>query len=135
MIAQANKTLASEGERNASYAKKIFLVLFCLSNLAMLFVLIKVVPTFADVFASFGAQLPWPTAIVVHLSHFFQGFSNPLGLLGVVVLSVLIVLPLWKLKDFGPVSAFIFFLLPLLFVVFAVIALFIPMFELGNISK
>lgn len=36
--------------------------------------LLKVVPTFQDVFSSFGADLPAPTMMVIHMSEFLQSY-------------------------------------------------------------
>jgi type IV pilus assembly protein PilC len=42
--------------------------------LITIFLLIKVVPVFGEIFKSFGAQLPAPTQFLIDLSHFVQKF-------------------------------------------------------------
>lgn len=135
MFETETTTAASEADHNALRAKKLFLNLAFFSNLALFFVLIKVIPTFADVFKSFGAQLPWWTSFVIQISFWFQWLNNPGGFAGAAGLSFLVVLPFWKWKGFGPVGAFFLFLVPLLFLVFSVAAMFTPMFELGKTVK
>src|SRR5436190_19845693 len=44
-------------------------------------ILWKVIPVFASLFAGLGAQLPLPTVIVIHLSHFSADFWWLIGLL------------------------------------------------------
>lgn len=40
----------------------------------MIFLLVKVVPVFENVYTSFGAQLPGPTQTLINLSHFLQRY-------------------------------------------------------------
>ncbi|MCK4303323.1 MAG: type II secretion system F family protein [Candidatus Eisenbacteria sp.] len=47
-------------------------VVFCVAGAAMVFMLLVIIPVFADVFANFGGQLPLPTRIVVSLSDFVK---------------------------------------------------------------
>lgn len=42
-------------------------VVFTVAILVVVFLMVKVVPTFADVFAGFGAKLPGPTQLVIDL--------------------------------------------------------------------
>src|SRR6516164_4651164 len=46
------------------------------------FLLIKVVPVFGEIFASFGSKLPAPTQYLINISHFVQRFILPLLLVG-----------------------------------------------------
>ena len=51
-----------------------------------IFLLVKVVPVFGEVFTSFGAKLPAPTQILLDTSHFMQKYIIPiLLLLGAIV--------------------------------------------------
>jgi type IV pilus assembly protein PilC len=47
-------------------------VVFSVAVLVVIFLMIKVIPTFADVFKSFGATLPAPTQLVINISLFLQ---------------------------------------------------------------
>jgi len=40
--------------------------------LVVIFLMVKVVPTFRDVFTSFGAKLPWPTQLIIDTSAFLS---------------------------------------------------------------
>ncbi|WP_028392097.1 type II secretion system F family protein [Bacillus cihuensis] len=46
----------------------------CLSIVIIIFMLAKVVPTFANMFLSFGSELPFFTKLVLNLSGFFERF-------------------------------------------------------------
>ncbi len=46
------------------------MVVMTVAILVVIFLMMKVVPTFADVFTSFGGKLPWPTQVVVNTSDF-----------------------------------------------------------------
>jgi len=46
-----------------------------------IFLLVKVVPVFGDIFSSFGAKLPAPTQFLINLSKFMQKFVIPILLL------------------------------------------------------
>ena len=45
-------------------------VVMSIAVLVVIFLMIKVIPTFADVFKSFGAELPAPTRVVIGISEF-----------------------------------------------------------------
>lgn len=47
-------------------------VVLCVAGAAMIFMLLCIIPVFADVFADFGGELPLPTRIVVGLSNFVK---------------------------------------------------------------
>jgi type IV pilus assembly protein PilC len=55
-------------------------------------IMVKVVPTFATMFARMGGVLPLPTRIVVNLSDFLGGTGGLLILLGIIGLTIFIVL-------------------------------------------
>ena len=65
-------------ERNADFTRKLIssLIYPCIllgaSVLALLFLTIKIVPTFAEVFKSFSITLPMPTLILIGVSNFVR---------------------------------------------------------------
>jgi len=48
------------------------IVVMSVAVLVVIFLMIKVIPTFRDVFDSFGAKLPLPTQVVINISEFLQ---------------------------------------------------------------
>jgi type IV pilus assembly protein PilC len=50
-------------------------VISCVAGMVTLFLLIFIIPTFAGIFASFGAQLPLPTRVMIGLSNFLRHYS------------------------------------------------------------
>ncbi len=68
------------------------IVVMSVAVLVVIFLMIKVVPTFADVFRSFGAELPLPTRMVLGLSNFLlspkAGFLVFFGIVFYVALSL-----------------------------------------------
>jgi type IV pilus assembly protein PilC len=54
---------------------------------ATLFMLMFIIPTFAKMFADFGAELPLPTKIVLGMSNFIRGYWWA-GIIGVVVSAI-----------------------------------------------
>ncbi len=48
------------------------IVVMSVAFLVVIFLMVKVIPTFRDVFESFGAKLPLPTQIVINISEFLQ---------------------------------------------------------------
>ena len=47
-------------------------VVMSVAVLVVIFLMVKVVPTFRDVFTSFGAKLPWPTQLIIDTSAFLS---------------------------------------------------------------
>lgn len=47
-------------------------VVMSVAVLVVIFLMVKVVPTFRDVFTSFGAKLPWPTQLIIDVSAFLS---------------------------------------------------------------
>jgi type IV pilus assembly protein PilC len=47
-----------------------------------IFLLVKVIPVFGDIYSGFGAKLPAPTQFLINLSEFMQRFFFPLLLAG-----------------------------------------------------
>lgn len=66
------------------------LVVLLVALIVVTVIMVVVVPAFKDVFASFGAQLPAPTRMVISLSEFLVAYGLWL-LLGGIVASVLLV--------------------------------------------
>src|SRR6266536_4901537 len=50
--------------------------------LITIFLLVKVVPVFGEIFSSFGAELPGPTQALINISHFVQRFLIPILVAG-----------------------------------------------------
>ncbi len=48
------------------------IVVMSVALLVVIFLMVKVVPTFRDVFTSFGAHLPWPTQLIINVSEFLS---------------------------------------------------------------
>ena len=73
-------------------AMKYPLIVLVIAALVTTLLLVKVVPTFADIFSSFGAELPLPTQVVVSLSNWVisNGFFVLIGLLaGIAAIKVI----------------------------------------------
>jgi type IV pilus assembly protein PilC len=66
------------------------IVVMSVAFMVVIFLMIKVIPTFRDVFTSFGAKLPLPTQIVIDISEFLQSKKALLLLVGFVGLWVVI---------------------------------------------
>jgi type IV pilus assembly protein PilC len=66
------------------------IVVMSVAFMVVIFLMIKVIPTFRDVFTSFGAKLPLPTQIVIDISEFLQSKKALLLLVGFFGLWVVI---------------------------------------------
>lgn len=72
--------LASYLERNASFKKKIIsaliypAILFVAGSGALLFLTLKIIPTFAELFKNFNIQLPWLTQVIIMVSDFLRKY-------------------------------------------------------------
>ena len=90
--------------------------------LFILLVLIKVIPTFAEVFAGFGAKLPWPQDIFIRWSNFSKTFPGELifGFGCLAGLTGLILAIKNRVKFMYWVILFWLLLLILIFLVFSV---------------
>src|SRR5215471_17021908 len=51
--------------------------------LITIFLLVKVVPVFGEIFASFGAELPGPTLFLIALSNFVKHYIIPIVIFGI----------------------------------------------------
>lgn len=80
LLAEILARLATYLENSARLRKKVKtatmypIVVTVVAILITIFLLVKVVPVFGDIFSSFGAKLPAPTMFLVHLSEFVQKF-------------------------------------------------------------
>jgi len=90
--------LATNLERNAEFKKKIIsaliypAILFCAGLIALLFMTIKVIPTFAEIFKGFNIELPFLTKLLLGVSLFIRNYS--------LILVGAIVALFWFLKKF-----------------------------------
>lgn len=108
---------------------KIFLwVVFLLSEFDI-FILKKVVPTFADVFESFNATLPLPTRLVIAMSRADSLFIFPVGF-GIFILFALL-LARADLRRKVKLTPLVLLSSALLLVLFGfIVTLFMPMFDI-----
>jgi len=74
------------------------MVVMTVAVVVVIFLMMKVVPTFAEVFESFGGKLPWPTQIVMDLSNFLA--NRWYVLLGATV-GTLVVVTLYRKTKAG----------------------------------
>ena len=80
LLAEILARLATYLENTARLRSKVKSALMypiCVSVVAILitvFLLVKVVPVFGEIFSSFGAKLPGPTQFLINLSMFFQHY-------------------------------------------------------------
>lgn len=72
--------LAGYLERNAAFRKKIISaliypsILFMAGFAALLFMTIKIIPTFADIFSGFNIKMPFLTVVLIYVSKFIRGY-------------------------------------------------------------
>ncbi len=60
-------------------------VVFSVAILVVIFLMIKVIPTFRDVFTGFGGKLPGPTLVVIAVSDFLSSWRALFLLAGIIV--------------------------------------------------
>jgi type IV pilus assembly protein PilC len=88
LLAEIMARLAVYLENSARLRKKVKsammypTVVTVVAILITIFLLVKVVPVFGDIFSSFGAKLPGPTLFLIKLSNFVKKFIIPLTLAG-----------------------------------------------------
>ncbi len=70
------------------------IVVMSVACLVVIFLMVKVVPTFRDVFASFGAKLPAPTQFLIDVSAFLSSWKA--GFLVAFLIIVFIVITLYR---------------------------------------
>lgn len=94
-LAMILSRLAGYLERNAEFKKKVIsaliypLILFVASLSALLFLTIKIIPTFVDLFKGFNITLPLLTRILVGISAFIKSYIVII-LVGIVVGTILL---------------------------------------------
>ncbi|MFH0855039.1 MAG: type II secretion system F family protein [Candidatus Omnitrophota bacterium] len=72
--------LASYLERDAAFKKKIVsaliypAILFSAGILALLFMSIKIIPTFAEIFGNFNIKMPFLTLVLIYISKFIRSY-------------------------------------------------------------
>ena len=65
-------------------------VMFTVAITVMVFMLIKVVPVFAEMYEGMGVALPTPTAVIMTASNFMRGSGGlTLGIVTVILLSLI----------------------------------------------
>ena len=92
LLAEILDRLASYLEATARLKKKVksamsypVIVCFIAISIAM-FLMMKVIPIFADIFKDFGAKLPMPTQILINISNFLRAyFLLAAGAMGALV--------------------------------------------------
>jgi type IV pilus assembly protein PilC len=88
LLAEIMARLAVYLENSARLRKKVKsammypTVVTVVAILITIFLLVKVVPVFGDIFSSFGAKLPGPTLFLINLSNFVKKFIIPLLIAG-----------------------------------------------------
>ena len=84
LLAEILARLATYLENTARLRKKVKSALMyptvvtVVAILITIFLLVKVVPVFGEIFTNFGAKLPTPTQRLIDLSHFVQRFIMPI---------------------------------------------------------
>src|SRR5881296_3020386 len=92
LLAEILARLATYLENAARLRKKVKsammypTVVTVVAILITIFLLVKVVPVFGDIFTNFGAKLPAPTQFVINLSHFVQKYVFALALAGAALI-------------------------------------------------
>jgi type IV pilus assembly protein PilC len=82
--------LSNYMERDAEFKKKLISsltypsVLFCVAMGALLFVTLKIIPTFGEIFKGFGIELPFLTKVLISVSDGIRKFAI-VGILGIGV--------------------------------------------------
>jgi len=73
------------------------IIVICVMIVAVTALLVFVIPTFADLYQGFGAQLPGLTRMIIGISNFVKG--NILLILGITILSVALILGWYKTQS------------------------------------
>lgn len=103
-LALVLERLASYLERNAAFKKKIVssliypVLLICASTAALIFLTVKIIPTFADLFKGFNVTMPVFTRVLINVSFFIRKYG--LTAIGLIVVAFFFVLrPYLKTKE------------------------------------
>ncbi|MFA5096192.1 MAG: type II secretion system F family protein, partial [Candidatus Omnitrophota bacterium] len=95
--------LAGYLERNSAFKKKVIsaliypAILFMAGIGALLFMTIKIIPTFAEVFSGFNIKMPFLTVLLINASSFIRGYF-------LIIITVLAV-GIWFLKKYVSTKA------------------------------
>lgn len=137
-MALKNKKTDLEKPSNSQRVYKFILFVMVATFAVFYFQMVKIIPAFQDVFASFGAKLPWPTQVVIDASEFLRKpiglflFFSILGLAGFLIYGKTAkISPDQKPMFFLKVGAFFIAFLGLS-ITFIVWAIFLGMFEIGK---
>lgn len=96
LLAEILDRVASYLEASARLKKKVKsammypTIVCCIAVLISLFLVMKVIPIFADIYKDFGGQLPGPTQMLIHVSNILRSYFV-FVVLGVAAFIVLIV--------------------------------------------
>jgi type IV pilus assembly protein PilC len=63
------------------------------------FLMLKVVPVFAEIFGEMGASLPAPTRLIVEMSAYFQHSIDSIAVVATLVIVLLVGIPLWMRRS------------------------------------
>ena len=109
-----------------------------LSWLLVFGVLFFFVPKFEEIFARFGAELPWVTKILITVSHVLHT-AWPLACIVLGIPAAVIVIPIFDRSSKGSVAAIVFGLSSVLIVLVAlpliVAGLFMPLVDLIRVTS
>jgi type IV pilus assembly protein PilC len=85
MYQHYDKSVKIAGKVRSALAYPIFVLVIAVAVVIVL--MVKVVPTFTEMFEAYGAELPVMTQILINISHFFQNYI----LIIIAVIAVLII--------------------------------------------
>jgi type II secretory pathway component PulF len=109
--------------------------------IVIVYLVMKVVPTFEEVFSNFGLKLPWPTQLIIQTIKFLKTSMGNLvvlltfGFFGFLAYQkILNGSDSKKTKFLSRIEHFLIFTLALI-IGFIVWAMFLPMFYLGNVGN
>jgi type IV pilus assembly protein PilC len=97
-LAMVLNRLANYLERNSIFKKKVIsaliypIILMVAAMSALLFLTIKIIPTFADLFKGFNIQLPLLTQILVGISNFIRHYM--------IVIFILVIVSIFMLRKY-----------------------------------
>jgi len=109
------------------------MILFFLQSVATVFCLIFVIPVFAEMFADFGAELPYPTQVLIDSSEFMKSYmilgAPVIGGLGFAAVKLFEYLDKKDMK----VVLVLFSMSPFPLICLGVMAMFLPIFQLSSV--
>jgi type IV pilus assembly protein PilC len=128
-------------ETKSRKVAKVYLWLTFIFLSIDVFLIVKVVPTFANVFASFGARLPWNVAFVVGLGNWAKwlNLNNNIALVFLLAALLLLTIFIKRSNLIEPKKAewvyFFSFISLVLFLGFIVVSMFMPIWGPGNVDN